>query len=231
MFLIYQERLGDAPRPADTNTVYEAYYPELLASYVGNLMADIALFPLETVLHRLFVQGTRTIIDNMDSGLDVIHTPMCYEGPIDCITSILQNEGVAGFYKGFGALILQYATHQAILRVTRFVLERLSAAQDNSAPVLGTDYQRLQEMDRASGLQAGDGYQGASATHGIDRTDYQRLQAEDYRRSQQYLSPFPNQSSDTPPSFNMDQRYSTSTPYGTPTTSYYGHTGTGAARK
>ena len=35
---------------------YEQYFPELLATFTGQLMADIMLFPLETVVHRLYIQ-------------------------------------------------------------------------------------------------------------------------------------------------------------------------------
>ena len=34
-------------------------------------MADTLLYPLETILHRLHLQGTRSIIDNLDSGIEV----------------------------------------------------------------------------------------------------------------------------------------------------------------
>ncbi len=34
--------------------------------------ADVLLFPAETVLHRLHLQGSRTIIDNLDTGREVL---------------------------------------------------------------------------------------------------------------------------------------------------------------
>ena len=37
-------------------TVYETYYPELVATFTGNLLADIMLYPLETILYRLYLQ-------------------------------------------------------------------------------------------------------------------------------------------------------------------------------
>jgi solute carrier family 25 protein 46 len=37
-------------------TIYEAYYPELVATFTGNLLADTLLYPLETILHRLYLQ-------------------------------------------------------------------------------------------------------------------------------------------------------------------------------
>ena len=111
--------------------MYETYYPELIATFTGNLCADTLLFPLETVLHRLLMQGTRTIIDNTDTGHDVMPIITRYEGMLDCVATILQKEGLWGFYKGFGALTLQYAIHMVILRMTRFILQRLS--NDSSA--------------------------------------------------------------------------------------------------
>ena len=37
-------------------TIYEMYYPELVATFTGNLLADIMLYPLETILYRLYLQ-------------------------------------------------------------------------------------------------------------------------------------------------------------------------------
>ena len=37
-------------------TLYEVYYPELVATFTGNLLADIMLYPLETIVSRLYLQ-------------------------------------------------------------------------------------------------------------------------------------------------------------------------------
>ena len=37
-------------------TIYETYYPDLVATFTGNLLADIMLYPLETILNRLYLQ-------------------------------------------------------------------------------------------------------------------------------------------------------------------------------
>ncbi|GFN80653.1 solute carrier family 25 member 46-like [Plakobranchus ocellatus] len=107
-------------------SVYETYFPDLLASFTGSLLADMLTYPLETVLHRLYVQGTRTIIDNTDSGLGVVPINTRYDGFIDCFTSILKEEGLQGLYRGMGALVLQYATHALILRLAKLLFEKLS---------------------------------------------------------------------------------------------------------
>lgn len=107
-------------------SIYEMFYPELLATFTSNLLADTVLFPIETILHRLCLQGTRTIIDNTDSGLGVMPIITRYEGAVDCAHQIISTEGIGGLYKGFGALVLQYGLHIGILKLTKFILERVS---------------------------------------------------------------------------------------------------------
>ena len=106
--------------------LYETRYAELIATFTGNLLADMMLYPLETVLHRLCLQGTRTIIDNTDTGIGVMPIITRYEGMYDCFCGILREEGIMGLYKGFGALVLQYSLHVAILKLTKFIFEQLA---------------------------------------------------------------------------------------------------------
>lgn len=96
------------------------------ASLMAIIASDIAFYPFETILHRLHLQGTRTIVDNLDSGRSVLPILTNYQGPVDCYDSCLKNEGFFGLYKGFGALILQYAAHLAVIRITRFVLTEIT---------------------------------------------------------------------------------------------------------
>jgi hypothetical protein len=77
-------------------------------------------------LYRLHLQGTRTIIDNLDSGYEVIPILTSYEGALDCYGTTLQQEGPAGLYKGFGALVLQFVAHVAVIKLTKFVLTEVS---------------------------------------------------------------------------------------------------------
>ncbi|XP_022095979.1 solute carrier family 25 member 46-like isoform X2 [Acanthaster planci] len=107
-------------------SVMEEYFPELLAKFAGNLFADALLYPLETVTVRLHLQGTRTIIDNTDHGYGVIPVSTRYEGMLDCWTAIMADEGTSGLYKGFGALLLQYALHATILKVIQVIFTKLA---------------------------------------------------------------------------------------------------------
>ncbi|XP_052100503.1 mitochondrial outer membrane protein SLC25A46-like [Mytilus californianus] len=110
-----------------TKSMYDIHFPEMLANFTGGFLADMMFFPLETVLHRLYLQGTRTIIDNTDTGVSVIPINTSYQGIIDCFRDIILEEGLSGLYKGFGALLLQYAIHAAILRLAKFLFNKLSS--------------------------------------------------------------------------------------------------------
>lgn len=101
------------------------YYTQLLAGFLSSLFTDLLLFPLETVVNRLHVQGTRTIIDDTDNGVGVV--PLCtnYEGMADCVTSICRDEGPAALYKGLGALFIQYVLQALILKVTKTIYKNL----------------------------------------------------------------------------------------------------------
>ncbi|KAG1698345.1 Solute carrier family 25 member 46 [Nymphon striatum] len=105
---------------------FDYYYTEIIATCMAHFMSDVLLYPLETILHRLYLQGTRTIIDNLDSGLSVVPIISRYEGMMDCFHSILDDEGIYGFYRGFGALIVQYALQLFILKGIKRVLNDIS---------------------------------------------------------------------------------------------------------
>uniref|UniRef100_T1JFS1 Solute carrier family 25 member 46 n=1 Tax=Strigamia maritima TaxID=126957 RepID=T1JFS1_STRMM len=98
---------------------------ELSAAFVGHFFSDVLLYPLETVVYRLHVQGTRTIIDNLDTGCEVIPLITRYDGVVDCFNGVIRDEGVSGLYKGFGALLLQFAIRLSILRLTKFIYREL----------------------------------------------------------------------------------------------------------
>lgn len=98
---------------------------EITSSLVGLVTADVLLFPLETILHRLHLQGTRTIIDNLDTGFSVTPILTSYSGIGDCYRTTLQEEGIPGFYKGFGALVLQFAAHVAVIKLAKVMLTEL----------------------------------------------------------------------------------------------------------
>jgi len=88
----------------------------------------------------LCTQGTRTIIDNTDTGLEVLPIITRYDGAFDCYKTIVSEEGFAGLYKGFGALVLQYALHVAVLKITRIGFDLMAPRQVPAAPQRAVPY-------------------------------------------------------------------------------------------
>lgn len=62
----------------------------------------------------------------MDTGTSVTPILTGYEGFLDCYSTTIAKEGVAGLYKGFGALVLQLAAHLAIIKLTTLVVSEMS---------------------------------------------------------------------------------------------------------
>ncbi|KAJ0175052.1 hypothetical protein K1T71_009193 [Dendrolimus kikuchii] len=98
----------------------------LRANIFSFITMEILFYPIETIVHRLHIQGTRTIIDNLDTGTSVTPILTGYEGFMDCYNTTIAREGVAGLYKGFGALVLQLAAHLAIIKLTTLVVSEIS---------------------------------------------------------------------------------------------------------
>jgi len=67
-FVIFVQSLHETDDEASIErTIYETYYPELVATFTGNLLADIMLYPLETILYRLYLQVLLTTISYIAS--------------------------------------------------------------------------------------------------------------------------------------------------------------------
>ena len=126
-----ERRRGAVPR---ARRPLDACHQQLAAAAVGRYVADLALYPLETVLHRLQLQGTRSIVDNLDTGCSVLPVSTRYEGAIDCFFTILEDEGVSGLYKGVGALAVQAAVHAAALYAARWVIGQVSLLASDQPP-------------------------------------------------------------------------------------------------
>ncbi len=73
----------------------------------------------------MYLQGTRTIIDNLDSGASVLPVTSKYEGVTDCFHTIVSEEGAAGLYKGFGALLLEFTLQMLILKMAKITFQEV----------------------------------------------------------------------------------------------------------
>ena len=112
----------------EQEVVEEPYFSALidLASQLGSL---IALYPVETIINRLIVQGTRTIIDNTDTGCGVIPINTRYDGFLDCFQTIQQTEGVLGLYKGLGTVVIECILCYGLLNLAKTIATRIYDAE------------------------------------------------------------------------------------------------------
>ncbi|XP_050429125.1 mitochondrial outer membrane protein SLC25A46-like [Adelges cooleyi] len=122
--------------PKDSST-YDNERLEAVSDLSASAISDAVLYPLETIMHRLYLQGTRTIIDNLDTGLSVMPILTGYVGPFDCFVTTVAQEGRSGLFKGFGALLLQTTVIGVLYKVTKLSLEKIvdAYATANSPPV------------------------------------------------------------------------------------------------
>ncbi|XP_015919671.1 mitochondrial outer membrane protein SLC25A46 [Parasteatoda tepidariorum] len=111
-----------------------AYLENLSMLHLSSFIASTILYPGETILHRLYLQGTRTIIDDLDTGAAVLPVISKYEGVSDCFHTIINEEGAFGLYKGFGALLLEFALQAFILKVAQISFRELESLLRPSVP-------------------------------------------------------------------------------------------------
>ncbi|CAF0758809.1 unnamed protein product [Rotaria sordida] len=99
------------------------------ANILSVFLSNFLLYPYETILNRLFVQGTRTIVDNLDTtnvGCIAINTR--YLGLVDCCRTIIETEGKwgRGFFKGIGFLMLKFGLIYTSAYCLKILIERLA---------------------------------------------------------------------------------------------------------
>lgn len=97
---------------------------EVTCSLIGSLSADVICYPIETVFHRLCLQGTRTLIDNVDAPGAITPVISDHDGFLECYKSIVLEETSVGLFKGFGSLVLQYMVHFAFLKLSRAIIDQ-----------------------------------------------------------------------------------------------------------
>jgi len=90
-------------------TASSHFSTSLAVSLMRPLWSQLLLYPLEFVCTRLLVQGSSALADG-------IPRPPVYTGLVDCALSIYEDDGIWGFYRGFGAVVCQTAITLGIVR-------------------------------------------------------------------------------------------------------------------
>ncbi|XP_031638607.1 solute carrier family 25 member 46-like isoform X2 [Contarinia nasturtii] len=146
-----QQQRGARPKDFESDQENIEIYSTLLSI----MSTEILFYPFETILHRIQLQGTRTIIDNLDSGYSVVPVITSYEGAADCYRSTIASEGVSGLYKGFGAMVLQFAAHYAVIRLTKWIVTQVMEVVANKPPSKVTEFYNLNSSIRSSPIDGG----------------------------------------------------------------------------
>ncbi|CAD6186516.1 unnamed protein product [Caenorhabditis auriculariae] len=127
-------------KPEVERTRFHEYLPQLFAQMTSSVLTDLILFPVETILHRMYIQGTRTLIDNMDTGVSAVSMSVKYSGFFNCLKQVVEREGVRALYAGVGALALEYMLHSGLQQLVRACFDRgsemLRRATNSQATVL-----------------------------------------------------------------------------------------------
>ncbi|XP_043658457.1 solute carrier family 25 member 46 [Drosophila teissieri] len=136
----------DSQGEKNQDTTLKDLNAEIYASLIAIVTTEVIFFPFETILHRLQLQGTRTIIDNLDNGYDVVPILTNYQGVVDCYQTTIVSEGVSGLYKGFGAMILQFAAHVAVIKLAKWVVNQIIEVTSNRPPQRIVKHYNLDEV-------------------------------------------------------------------------------------
>ncbi|XP_028668445.2 solute carrier family 25 member 48 [Erpetoichthys calabaricus] len=104
--LLNQLRYGTERHESDLLTL-------VLSSMTAGLLSVGIGAPVDLVKIRLQMQTQSIVTENFNLAGNVslrtvsLHEPSYYRGPIHCISTIVQNEGISGLYRGAGAMVLR----------------------------------------------------------------------------------------------------------------------------
>ncbi len=111
------QRIFPDRTPPDLENPFSSTLRGLWLNYFSLCLTDILLFPLETVLFRLYCQGMPALVDNVQTGTDTVFISSYYSGFMDCVSGVWASEGFLGFFRGFSSLLIRYSIHGALLFV------------------------------------------------------------------------------------------------------------------
>lgn len=151
---ISKDTIKKGARPKDITALNNDI--ELYSNIISLMSSEILFYPMETVLHRIQLQGTRTIIDNLDTGCTVIPILTSYEGAIDCYVTTVTQEGFSGLYKGFGAMVLQFAAHIAVIKLSKWIICQIAEVCSDKPPKKVQEFYNLesQKLQNSTGVDS-----------------------------------------------------------------------------
>lgn len=143
---ITNRQIKRGAKPRDIST--ENQNIEIYSTLMSIVLSETVFFPMETIIHRMQLQGTRTIIDNLDTGSSVVPILTSYEGFIDCYRTTIASEGAIGLYKGFGAMVGQFIAHIAVIKITKWIITQIAEVCSTKPPQKVADFYNLKSNQK-----------------------------------------------------------------------------------
>ena len=99
----------DVDYETQENILFETTYASLIARIAASFFGQVLFYPVETIVHRLHVQGVRAIIDNTDTGVGVlpINSSIYYTDFWISYEKVLPNQRHKAVSKESGKVLLQ----------------------------------------------------------------------------------------------------------------------------
>ena len=89
-------------------TMLYIIHPKLFASFLGMILSQFIVFPLEVISNRLIAQGTGVLHPSAET---------YYTGFLDCVLTVWKQQGILGFYTGCDSMIVRFLVSAAILEL------------------------------------------------------------------------------------------------------------------
>eukprot|EP00116_Pleurobrachia_bachei_P007322 sb/3467584/ len=121
---VYRMRQDRQGKLQAKNTLMDSVWPELLAGTLHCFVADISLLPLEIIMNRLHLQGSRAIVDNVLDARHVFPYLSSYSTAQQCIEALIDEEGVTSLWKGLSAVLLQYTLRLTVVQTAKLALNK-----------------------------------------------------------------------------------------------------------
>ncbi|CAF3776518.1 unnamed protein product [Rotaria sp. Silwood1] len=98
--------MDDDYETEENDLLLEMIYASLIAYIVADFFGQLLFYSIETIVHRLHVQGVRTIVDNTDIAVGVLPIDLFiyYRDFRSCLKSIKEMEASANLYKDMGCV-------------------------------------------------------------------------------------------------------------------------------
>jgi solute carrier family 25 protein 46 len=77
-------------------------------------------------------------------GSQVVPILTSYESAFDCYVTTIHSEGIGGLYKGFGSMILQFAAHLAVIKLSKWIINQIAEICSEKAPTKVAEFYNLE---------------------------------------------------------------------------------------